>query len=162
MKGMSGRIIISAGIMMMTAGVLYGDYAQDYNTAIYFYKRGEHDLAAKSIEEIVSHYPAERRLDAALYWGAQSYERLGNPRDALRMYRRIVSDFPDSAYRIDALYAAGQSASDAGDYQEALALFGASAHTTIPATGRIRSKWRVIFLFPHRFMRVWCFTANIR
>lgn len=99
------------------------DFANEYNNGIYFYKRAEYELAAKSFEKTLARYPGDARADAVLYWCGQSYEQLGRFSDAVKLYKTLARDFPQSTYRNDALYTAGTAASNDQSYSEAIALF---------------------------------------
>lgn len=108
------------------------DFAHEYNTGIYFYKRGEYALAAKSFDRMTARFSGDPRIDAALYWGGQSYDRIGQYADALERYKSVISDFPKSTYRMDAYYAAGVSSSNAYAYPDALGFFSEVVRNAAP------------------------------
>ncbi len=116
---------VSILILAVIAGsAIAADFAQDYNTAIYYYKRGEYELAARSFESLIQRFPGDSRLAAAIFWCGKSHEKSGHPDAALEQYQSLIDRFPESQYQTDALYSAAQSAMRADKHAQALMLFG--------------------------------------
>lgn len=116
--------VLMAALICPAAGA---DFVHEYNNGIFYYKRGELELAAKAFDRTISMYPTDPQLDAALYWGGQTYEQLGQHAKALALYKRLAENFPQSTYRSDALYSAGVAAMNAGSYAASLSYLSEAA-----------------------------------
>ncbi len=117
------RRLLAGALFFLWASIAAADFANEYNNGIYFYKRGEYELAAKSFEKTLARYPVDPRADAVLYWCGQSYEQLGKFPEAVKLYKKLAADFPQSTYRSDALYTAGIAAANSQSYSEAISFF---------------------------------------
>ena len=74
----------------------------DFKTASFYYMRGVYPAARSRFQEIVEKYPNFSRGDSALYYLAQSLEKLRRPKDAISYYAQIITIFPLSPYLDDA------------------------------------------------------------
>ena len=70
---------------------------------------GEGELVAAELEKELTDTESLIPQDAALALLARSYEAVGNDTKAKEAYRRIINEFPDSAYTLDAQRKAMQS-----------------------------------------------------
>lgn len=91
------------------------------------YARGMYDLAVHEYLGVIRDPPPGAAVDVAVFRAAECYRHLGRRELAERFYRRLVTDYPDSPYRLRAqarraeLYvAAGQHADAAQILQELL------------------------------------------
>lgn len=129
------------GVLLFSPAAL-ADFAQDFNTATYFYKKSEYDLAARAFERLATEFPRDPRLDAALYWAGESHNVIGNYADAHRSYKRLAREFPESDYNLKAQLAAARTAMKLGEYKTAEEFYGnlvkdARADSDLIVTGRI-------------------------
>ncbi|MFT5355950.1 MAG: TolA-binding protein, partial [Polyangiales bacterium] len=84
-----------------------------------------YDRAVSLYDRILENHPRFGRLDLVLYMKAYALLERGQGEGALVLYRRILSDFPESRFVADAHFALGESQFGAGNWQPALAEFEA-------------------------------------
>lgn len=60
------------------------------------------DRAAAALTRYLSQYPADRNLDAGMYWLAYAYEKQNKNSDAERVVRDLLTRFPRSSWADDA------------------------------------------------------------
>jgi len=119
--------LIPALAMVLWVSAAFGDFSHEYNSGIFFFKRNEFELAAQTFERLIDRFPGDPRLDAAVFWAGQAYERAGQFSKAFGLYARLVSDFPKSGYREESMMLAGEAALRGGGYADALPYFSALA-----------------------------------
>ncbi|HUY13982.1 MAG TPA: outer membrane protein assembly factor BamD [Terriglobia bacterium] len=74
----------------------------DYEVAKFYYMRGASKASESRFEEILNKYPNFSEGDHALWYLAQSLERLKRGNEAMPYYARILTDFPLSSHADDA------------------------------------------------------------
>lgn len=84
-----------------------------------------YERAVSLYDRILANHPRFARLDLVLYMKAYALLERGQGEGALVLYRRILSDFPESRFVADAHFALGESQFGAGNWQPALAEFEA-------------------------------------
>lgn len=84
-----------------------------------------YDRAVSLYDRILASHPNFGRLDLVLYMKAYALLERGQGEGALVLYRRILTDFPESRFVADAHFALGESQFGAGSWQPALAEFEA-------------------------------------
>lgn len=70
--------------------------AELYNQALGDYQRGRFDLARQGFEEYVETYPSTDLSDDALFWAAECWSALKNPKKALETYDRLLKSYPQT------------------------------------------------------------------
>jgi len=82
----------------------------DFKIARFYYSKGAMRAAQSRFQEIADHYPDFSRVDNALWYVGQSFERLRKANDAAPYYARIITDHPlsplveDAKERLTALH----------------------------------------------------------
>jgi outer membrane protein assembly factor BamD len=66
----------------------------EYKIAKFYYMKGANRAARSRFQDIVEKYPNFSQGDSALWFLAQSYERLKQPNAAIPYYSRLVAEFP--------------------------------------------------------------------
>jgi outer membrane protein assembly factor BamD len=66
----------------------------EFEVAKFYYEKGANRAALSRFEEIASNYPNFSGADNALWYLAQTLERLKQPNAALPYYARILTDYP--------------------------------------------------------------------
>ncbi|MBI4179936.1 tetratricopeptide repeat protein [bacterium] len=98
---------------------------EEYNTATFYFKRAEYELAASAFEKILDRYPSDSRSDAAAYWAAESRRVLGDAAGARRLYDRLLAGSPGSSYAPKSQLAAARSAMREREYRQAQRYYAA-------------------------------------
>jgi tol-pal system protein YbgF len=79
------------------------DAERDYQEALSLLKKKQHRRALELLTAFQVRYPANPRIDAALFWMADSYEALGDLPRAVEHYEAVVARFPQGTKTPDAL-----------------------------------------------------------
>jgi tol-pal system protein YbgF len=79
------------------------DAERDYQEALSLLKKKQHRRALEQLTAFQVRYPANPRIDAALFWMAESYAALGDPTKATEHYEAVVARFPQGSKTPDAL-----------------------------------------------------------
>lgn len=87
--------------MTSSLWALTGEQAEDlYRQGQDALNSGRYDAALESFGRLVDESPD--KADRALYWQAYALNKVGRKGDALQTLRRVISDYPKSAWRDDA------------------------------------------------------------
>ncbi len=111
---------------------------------------------AKSIavyERLLSQYPARAENDGALYQLARAYEESGRPDDAAAGLRRLLAEYPKSAYVPEAAFRLGLRAFAGREFTRAADLFQHAARgqdPTLVEAARFQLGWTALNLQEYR------------
>lgn len=95
---------------------LTSDQADEYYQLAYeFYALGEYDVALEKLNEVLEIHPDYLE---AVFLIAETYHELGDFKNAMTYYQKIVTDFKGSEYDDDALLGSGWCAYLLEDYQQ--------------------------------------------
>ncbi len=157
MEGLDGRSALRAEAMH-NLGDLYAEIETMAGARVV---RGQPAGApapsrAKSIavyERLLATYPLRPENDGALYQLARAYSETGRTGEAATRLRRIVSDYPRSAYAPEAAFRLGLQAFAARDFPGAADLFAKAAlghDPTLIEAARFHSGWTLLNLQEYR------------
>ncbi len=79
------------------------DAERDYQEALELVRKKQHRRALEALTAFQVRYPANPRIDVALFWMAESYAALGDPEKATEHYEAVVARFPQGSKTPDAL-----------------------------------------------------------
>jgi cellulose synthase operon protein C len=94
-----------------------------FRRAEVLYENGAYERAQEAFFAYRTRYRDGERMDAALYWGGVTSDRLGETAGALLLWERLVSEYRDSPFRADAMRSAALAHSERGEYRQALNLY---------------------------------------
>ncbi|MFT5526026.1 MAG: TolA-binding protein, partial [Pirellulaceae bacterium] len=75
--------------------------------------------SAKTFDEMMTKFPQGKYLDQGLFFQAESNYLLGNKKEAVASYDKLIKDHKESSLRTDALYALGVTQEELGEYAAA-------------------------------------------
>ena len=84
------------------------------------YNAGQYADAVRGFTEFVRTFPADRRVEEALFHLAESYRELGRTKDALAAYTYQTGHFPDGPFRTNAELQRGAILFDQGQLPDAI------------------------------------------
>lgn len=76
----------------------YKSPSQLYDRALGFYQSGQYAKARDLFHEYVGQFPESRIFRIALYYLGYCYQMLGEDKDALALYNRVVSTYGDEDF----------------------------------------------------------------
>lgn len=79
------------------------DAERDYQEALSLLKKKQHRRALDLLSSFQVRYPANPRIDAALFWIAECYAALGDGEKATEYYEAVLARFPQGSKAPDAL-----------------------------------------------------------
>lgn len=79
------------------------DAEHDYQEALSLLKKKQHRRALEVLTAFQVRYPANPRIDAALFWMAECYTALGDGEKATEHYEAVIARFPQGSKTPDAL-----------------------------------------------------------
>jgi TolA-binding protein len=83
-----------------------------------------YEFAQTEIQQFISHYPTDSRIDKMIQWNADLYAKMDMPNEASACYLQLGALFPDSPLVPDALHSRGVLLSDKLDnYNDAVQTF---------------------------------------
>jgi len=91
-----------------------------FNEATSAYNAGHYADAVREFTDFVTTFPADRRVEEALFHLAESYRELGRTKDALAAYTYQVGHFPQGPFRINAELQRGAILFDQGKLADAI------------------------------------------
>jgi len=95
----AARKVVSASVQPM----------RDYQSALHMYQDGKVSAAADAFGTFIKRYTRHDYSDNALYWLGECFYDLKNYRLALKMFRRVVEEYPTGNKAPDALLKMGFS-----------------------------------------------------
>lgn len=104
-------------------------------------------------ERLLALYPARADNDGALYQLARAYEESGRADDAAASLRRLLTDYPQSAYAPEAAFRLGLRAFANRDFQSAAGLFRTAARApdvALVEAARFHLGWTALNLQEYR------------
>lgn len=153
MEDLAGRSTLRAEAMH-NLGDLYADIETAASERVV---RGKDAVAsspsrAKSIavyERLLTLYPRRPENDGALYQLARAYSETGRGDEAAQRLRRILAEYPKSAYAPEAAFRLGLRAFAGRDFAAAAELFGKAAQgrdAALVEAARFHSGWTALNL----------------
>jgi len=91
-----------------------------FNEATSAYNAGQYAEAVRGFTDFVTTFPADRRVEEALFHLAESYRELGRTKDALAAYTYQVGHFPEGPFRTNAELQRGAILFDQGSLPDAI------------------------------------------
>ncbi|MCS6900645.1 MAG: tetratricopeptide repeat protein [Myxococcales bacterium] len=79
------------------------DAERDYQEALSLLKKKQHRRALELFTAFQVRYPANPRIETALFWMAECYEALGDLPRAIEYYEAVIARFPQGSKTPDAL-----------------------------------------------------------
>jgi len=98
------------------------DVGELFDRAYRSFSNRRYEDSAADYELIVRHFPESRFFLPSAYNAGLSYEKLERWADAVRMYRTIVTRFPDNEETTDAYYRLAGALEHTGEYQAVVEL----------------------------------------
>ena len=98
------------------------DVSELFDRAFRSFSDRHYEDAAADYELVIRHFPESRFYIPALYKAGLSYEKLDQWADAVRVYRTIVSRFPDNEDTTDAYYRLANALEHNGEAQAVVEL----------------------------------------
>jgi TolA-binding protein len=92
-----------------------------FNAATAAYNAGRYAEAVREFTDFVRTFPADRRVEEALFHLAESYRELGRTHDAFAAYTYQVGHFPEGPFRANAEVQRGAILYDQGKLADAVA-----------------------------------------
>jgi TolA-binding protein len=94
-----------------------------YRRAETFFTHGLWAEARAAFDDYRARYPKGRLVDAALYWGGQAAQSLGEPMGAALLWEQLAGGWPQSGFRASALKLTAEVYAQARQYPRALELY---------------------------------------
>jgi len=79
--------------------------------------------ARTSYDDYRARYPKGKEVDAALYWGGQAAQSVGEDMAAALLWEKLIAGYPDSPFRGPAMEKTADAYAHAGQYTKALDLY---------------------------------------
>jgi tol-pal system protein YbgF len=97
--------------------------ADVYQRAIVLYGRGRVVESRKAFQQVFDADPSGDLADNALFWLGESYYAVGDYAAAIKLYRRVTSDYADQNKAPDAMFKLGMAYEKTGDLTLAKSAF---------------------------------------
>jgi len=89
--------------------------ADTYRNGLMLYGRGKFDDARKTFQQVYESDPTGDLADNSLYWMGETYFAAGNYAEAMKLYRRVTTEFSEANKAPDALFKTALAYEKTGD-----------------------------------------------
>jgi len=116
-------LLLIGPLLLVLAFALTPDEQMQFADGLYL--RGFYDMAVREYLIVVRDFPDYGKMDAALFRIAESYRHMDQAGGAIRFYKRVIKEYPESVYRFKSEFRRAELFVLAGQYRDAEKLFGA-------------------------------------
>lgn len=89
--------------------------AESYRAALVLYGKGRNDESRNAFQQVFDADPSGELADNALFWIGETHYTAGDYVNAVRFYRRVVTEYPDQNKAPDALFKIALAHEKTGD-----------------------------------------------
>jgi TolA-binding protein len=116
-------VVVAAVVGLFASGSTRADEDSDYAFAFRLYEEGDYETSKDEFDRFRATYPNSGRADDALFLTAEAARNLDKHDEAIRRYRLLLHDYPDSPLRLDALHGIAPSWFREGKFEESILAF---------------------------------------
>jgi tol-pal system protein YbgF len=107
----------------VSRAIVGAQIADNYRAALMLYGRGKLADSRKAFQQVFDSDPSGELADNALYWIGETWFAVADYTNAIKFFRRVMTDYGDQNKAPDAAYKAGVALEKSGDLQLAKQAF---------------------------------------